>query len=331
MTVIDPPLVTIVVPLYNKAPFVARAVRSILAQAHAHLELIVVDDGSTDGGADVVRAIADPRLRLLTQRNLGPGAARNAGWRAGRGDLVAFLDADDAWRVDFVAWGVAELGKDQSLGACTSGHETIDSDGRVHATRAEWEAKGLGSGRFALEPDTSTERLIATLTFMFPVSTMVRRRVLERFGGFYDNERCTYGEDSFLWLRVLLNYPVSLHLDSRVLVDEGAAGLSHLGTLATRTIEPLLQHPDSIRGVCPTALRALLEAVFAAKAAKRACTLAAVGRWREGRALRAGFRTAWTVAPAWQLLASVATNPIGSRFARAGLAAVRALRRRRIR
>ncbi|MHB8520740.1 MAG: glycosyltransferase family 2 protein [Limisphaerales bacterium] len=85
----------VIIPAYNHANYVASAVHSALAQGNRLMEVVVVDDGSTDASAEVVRQIDDRKLRLITQANRGPSAARNAGWRASRADWIQFLDADD--------------------------------------------------------------------------------------------------------------------------------------------------------------------------------------------------------------------------------------------
>jgi glycosyltransferase involved in cell wall biosynthesis len=91
------PLVSVIVPAYNAERFLGRAMRSALAQTYPHLELIVVDDGSTDGTAEVIRSFRDARVRHLSQANRGQGAARNLGIRASTGRYVTFLDADDLY------------------------------------------------------------------------------------------------------------------------------------------------------------------------------------------------------------------------------------------
>jgi glycosyltransferase involved in cell wall biosynthesis len=91
----DSPLVTVVVPAYNAGPYLKPAVWSVLRQTHGDLEVVVVDDGSTDGSVDGLAAIADPRLRVLRQPNRGKSAAMNRGIAEGRGAFYAVQDSDD--------------------------------------------------------------------------------------------------------------------------------------------------------------------------------------------------------------------------------------------
>ena len=107
------PLVSVVIPVYNGERYLAEAIRSVLAQAHRPLEVLVVDDGSTDGSARVAGVFAP--VLYTYQANAGQAAARNRGVELARGELLAFLDADDVWLPDKLARQMAALAADPAL------------------------------------------------------------------------------------------------------------------------------------------------------------------------------------------------------------------------
>lgn len=107
-------LISVIIPVYNGAEFLAEALASVRAQAYTPLEIIVVDDGSTDQTAQVVQTLGDD-IRYLYQQNQGPAAARNAGLALAQGELIAFLDADDLWPADKLVHQVACLATDEQV------------------------------------------------------------------------------------------------------------------------------------------------------------------------------------------------------------------------
>ncbi|HQW31108.1 MAG TPA: glycosyltransferase family 2 protein [Flavobacteriales bacterium] len=142
-----PVKVTVLMTLYNKAPFVAEAVQSILDNTFTDLELLVVDDASTDGGLEVVRSIADPRIRLLESPvNTGRAAAANRGYDAARGEYVAVLDADDIAHPERLAKQVAFMDTHPEVGISGTAYQVLGRSGPVArwpTTDAECRAKLL--------------------------------------------------------------------------------------------------------------------------------------------------------------------------------------------
>lgn len=129
------PLVSAVVPAYNASRTVVDAVNSILTQTVGDLEVIVVDDGSQDDTADVVRSIDDPRVSLIEKQNAGASSARNAGLRAARGRYVAFLDADDLWLPSKLERQLEVLEGNDGVYAVQSGAVMVDDDMRPLSVR----------------------------------------------------------------------------------------------------------------------------------------------------------------------------------------------------
>jgi len=114
------PLVSCIIPVYNGERFISESIASVLAQSYADLELIVADDGSTDGSANIVKSFEHRGVRLIRQANGGAASARNLGIGAACGDFIALLDADDRWAPDKIERQLAAFGCDPELGVCTT-------------------------------------------------------------------------------------------------------------------------------------------------------------------------------------------------------------------
>jgi Glycosyl transferase family 2 len=197
------PRVSVVIPLYNKAQSILTAAGSVLRQSFSDLELIVVDDGSTDASASLVGGIGDPRVRLIAQENAGPGAARNRGLREVTGEYVAFLDADDEWYPEFLELGVAALDRHSQCGAWVSGRV----EGRERASQeARYRRMGLTGGPWRLPHAPPPKALKFYVDFCHSSCILARRSLVQHYGGYYDAARASYGEDSYLWMMFIMNH-----------------------------------------------------------------------------------------------------------------------------
>jgi hypothetical protein len=301
--------VSVVMPLYNKAPWVRRSLQSISAQTFGDFEVIVVDDGSTDGGGAVVQAHPDPRFRLVRQPNAGPGAARNRGIAEARGELVAFLDADDAWDPRFLEHNVRALEEaGPKVGAVVCGYV---EQPRGISRESMWRRRGIREGLFRAYPGLPAARMVHLLAYMNPWATIARKAVLERHGGFYGRDRCLYGEDAWLWLQVLLNEQVLFRMEPLVHFHTEASALSK-NLNGARPVEPFLRHTEELEAACPGELRPLLRDVLSIRASKTACMLAYWGSWQQARELLERFSRDRSPTQPWALVAQLCATPLGA-------------------
>src|SRR5262249_24365681 len=136
------PLVSVVMPVYNGEKYLRHSVETVLAQSYWPLELVAVDDGSTDGSAGLLASYGAP-VRVVRQTNAGVAAARDAGIAAARGELIAFLDQDDWWRPTKVARQVALFRADPALGLVHTAAVYYDDTRGAYVDGSPPEAAGL--------------------------------------------------------------------------------------------------------------------------------------------------------------------------------------------
>ncbi|MBR4870845.1 MAG: glycosyltransferase family 2 protein, partial [Alistipes sp.] len=186
--------ISVVIPLYNKELEVERALRSVLSQSLMPGEIIVVDDGSTDGSRAIVeRVIGENKgvnIRLIVQENAGVSAARNRGIQEAKGDYVALLDADDFWLSGYIAEVCRIMAYYPNMEAYSTAFDITSGDSRVRAAVPENEgvvnpAEEALKSRYPIIPSTST---------------LLRSAVLE-CGGFPEGMRI--GEDQWLWVKMM--------------------------------------------------------------------------------------------------------------------------------
>lgn len=216
------PLVSAIVATYNRADVVSQAIESILGQTYENLEVIIVDDGSTDGTVEVLERFGS-RLRILRQQNAGPSAARNRGIAAARGEIISFLDSDDIWLPKKIERQVALLEKaGNSVPCCVCNAELLFKD-RPTTT-------SFRNSRLYPSPEEGLW-LNATLVLLnrfllFNQMVAIRREALARIGGF--DESLRYLEDYDLALRLSLLGPFAYTNEPLVIYSHGSAGsLAH--------------------------------------------------------------------------------------------------------
>jgi GT2 family glycosyltransferase len=245
-----PAAITAVIPLFNKEREIARAVRSALNQTHPPAQVIVVDDGSTDGSVQAVQALADARVQLLRQPNAGPSGARNRGTAAAHTEFVAFLDADDEWGPTFLETVANLQTRFPQASIWATAFELVNGDSRSAA--ATWTNLPQDPHGGLID-----DFLIACLQVP-PICAsgfLCRKQLLQEVGGFPEGVRL--GEDFDTWIRLALRGPVAFSPAAPVLyhkdADNRAMDRERYRTTDTclrRTLAQALQSPAT-----PPALR----------------------------------------------------------------------------
>ncbi len=192
--------ISVVIPLYNKAAYIERAIQSVLAQSSPDYELIIIDDGSTDDSSKMVQSITDSRIQLIQQRNQGECAARNRGIQEANYELIAFLDADDAWKPGFLKTILRLRSTYPNVGA--------------YAVECEWQDTDI-----IFVPDIPSlppppwEGIIPSYfrsaTYYASVtssSVAIPKYIFEDVGYFPKN--VVIGGDLDMWARIALKYPI---------------------------------------------------------------------------------------------------------------------------
>ena len=187
------PLVSVITPTFNRADYLPFAVESVLSQSVSDFELIVIDDGSTDGTAELMeRYLADSRIRYLKQENQGQSVARNRGIAEARGQFICFLDSDNAWVSTKLENSLKAFEEHPEADIVYGDFITIDGEGHEH-----------GVNRMARYSGRITPQLLRD-NFVSMNTTMTRKRCFDEMGGFDSADRLA--EDYGLWLRFSTRY-----------------------------------------------------------------------------------------------------------------------------
>jgi len=190
------PLVSVIVPCYNVAPFVAETTRSVLAQTYQNWELILIDDGSKDNTAEIVQPfLDDSRIQFHVQKNSGVSAARNNGIAFAQGDFIAFLDSDDVWLPEKLHRQLEIFQKYPDVGVCGAGYIAINADGQPTS-------KAIDNKDFHGQASAP----LVSSALSIPLSSgIVRKEICKQIksdqGHLFDESITSLSEDFDFWLR----------------------------------------------------------------------------------------------------------------------------------
>lgn len=199
------PLISIVIPLYNKEQQIGATIESVLRQTYRNFEIIVINDGSTDRSLDVVRNIQDSRIRIFSQSNGGVSVARNHGIEKSEGEYIAFLDADDEWHGNYLESQVKLIGKYPECGVFACAYEYKDENNviipAVYRGIRFVEQTGILDNYFEVASKSAPP--------IWTSAVMVRKRCFENIGGFMPG--VATGEDLLLWARLAASCKIAFN------------------------------------------------------------------------------------------------------------------------
>jgi glycosyltransferase involved in cell wall biosynthesis len=179
------PLVSVIIPTYNRNALIKEAVESVLAQTLGDLEVLVVDDGSTDNTRKVIDAITDKRVKSFFKENGGVSSAKNIGLKNATGEYIAFLDSDDLWNPDYLDTMISALKKNQQYGVAYTTLDQYYTDGRV---AKKYRAKYCISGRVTCK--------FFYVNFIWIPGVIVRKKLMDGFS--FDETLRSCGDIDFI-------------------------------------------------------------------------------------------------------------------------------------
>lgn len=246
--------VSAIIPAYNAEKFIEATIKSILAQTHGSIEIIVVDDGSTDNTPSLLHQFHS-EIKLVSQENLGVAAARNIGAKIAKGEFLAFLDADDLWMPEKIACQLTRI---------------LDAD-MIYTDRANFGELGglsdLKSEANDLREGMIYQTLLTEGNFITLSSVMIRASVFDKLGGFNEARELSGVEDWELWLRVAKSHKIAVVDKSlvkyRVHADGISKNISAMFAAQERVLDAFLDNGDTLLARTAKAKSASTSAWFA--------------------------------------------------------------------
>lgn len=276
----DSPLVSVVIPLFNKRPYILRAIKSVQEQTFTNWELIIVNDGSTDSSSDVIPC-DDPKIRLIHQENKGPGPARNHGIAQAKGKYVAFLDADDEWLPTFLETGLSFL-EDTEINATVACTGYIKYPEKINCFEFLTNMSFI-KGVYEISGDSELKEISNILIFMWTSATIARTDTVKRWGGFFDRFKCLQGEDWHLQIKLIFNERIVVIPEAHSLYHTESSDLYGGGDINNQNPELTILDLDDLLNSCPESKRHLLIKILLRKVLGASMSIALKGNRKKAR------------------------------------------------
>lgn len=197
------PLVSVIIPLYNKEFIIKDTLNSVLNQTFTDFEIIIINDGATDNSENIVKTISDNRIKLYNQENKGAAAARNTGINYANGELIAFLDADDYWYPNHLQELIKLSKQYANCGAYCSKYQIKKTrNSVVHPI-----FKNIPTNFIGIVPNYFASNFPFKINIT--LNQMIPKKILIEMGCF--TEGITNGQDLELWTKIGIKYPIALH------------------------------------------------------------------------------------------------------------------------
>lgn len=213
---------SVIIPLYNKAEYISRAIESVLSQSYSDFEIIVVNDGSQDGGDRIVENIKSEKVTLVNQANAGVSAARNNGAKHAQYRYLAFLDGDDSWQPDFLEKVAGLIREFPNAGIYGTSNNFVYPNGTVVAenfdTLFNGKETGIIENYFQLFADIHKSPFSNS-------NLCIPKKIYDEFGGYKLGVKLT--EDSDLWCRIALKYDLAFNIKPLANYYLALAGSTH--------------------------------------------------------------------------------------------------------
>jgi len=257
------PLVSIIIPTYNRANFLLKTIQSIFKQTFKDFELIVINDGSDDNTREIIDSL-NYKIHYYFQKNRGVSAARNVGIKSSDCKWFAFLDSDDLWRKKKLQIQMERIQQDQSIKICYTNEKWLRNGQHLNQKKKHQKYSG-----WILEK-------MLPLCLISPSSVVIAREVFDEVGLF--DESLPACEDYDLWLRIGIRYPITF-IDQPLIIKQGghADQLSHkfwgIDRFRIKALEKLLQNPDLKNEQRPQVIKVL----------QQKCQIVAHGALKRGK------------------------------------------------